>query len=112
MLTEAQLKDALVNQLPMGAEIDRFFKVIDEKGRIRMGAYTSTSMNNDDQGWYAEVSNFQLDRGDYCDPCEHTKGLYRFFCEVDPSETDIDAYMSGSAQDAQQTLDRVCEPRS
>lgn len=37
MLTEAQLKDELVARLPTGAEIDRFFKVIDEKGRVRMG---------------------------------------------------------------------------
>lgn len=69
-------------------------------------------MNNDDQGWYAEVSNFQLDHGDYCEPSEHTKGLYRFFCEMNLRETDADAYMSGSCREAQFVLDRVCEPRS
>lgn len=110
MLTEQQLRDALTAQLPLGAEIEGFFKVEDAHGRIRMGATTKASMNGDDQGWYAEVSNFQVGRGDYCEPCRHTAGLYRFFCEIEREEI-TDYYLAASI-DAQSALDMAHEPRS
>jgi hypothetical protein len=107
MLTEQQLRDALTAQLPQGAEIDGFFKVDDAHGRIRMGATTKASMNGDDLGWYAEVSNFRVDR-DYCDPEEGVEGLYRFFCEVERDT--LAAYYLSASIDAREALDAVCEP--
>lgn len=110
MLTEQQLRDALTAQLPLGAEIEGFFKVEDATGRIRMGATTYASMNGDDLGWYAEVSNFQVGRGDYCDPCEHAEGLFRFFCEV--AHEDLADFHWQARHDALDTLDMAHKPRS
>lgn len=106
MLTKEQLQTALTNQFQVGAVLSHIFEVRDDHGNIRMGAYDAV------ERWYAEVSNFQVPRNekgqyvDYCDADEHIPGLFRFFCPVDLSITDIELFMDDQRGDAEQELAR------